>query len=547
LSGETASSDPITYGYENTGSGFTRDTNSNSKFWEIAESDYERDGSIEFFASAVVDGEIRTEVTGGSASAEATPPAPPTELSVESVDPQAGTLTASWTGAQSATAPTEALSYDVYIREKQEYGGDYLVTAPGLPVDEGPFSILETAIRTLETRGNAGLGTSTTFRGLDLSEDVVYEIGVRAVDPSHRGSAYFKRTRFTASGPASEEVASDTRSVDESDAEGDEAVTFEDTGVSVDFSTGTTGSGTVSVEKKTGEPVGTAGIDEENVSDFRYSVDADKDLDVGDGTEIQFAAETVAGIQDVSNVQVYKRETEGVGTFEPVETTVDRAGTPDKLLDDTLSAKIGGFSEFAFASSTAPLPVEMAGFEATPQNGDVRLQWRTASESGNAGFEVQRRAFGDAPSGWVTAGFVESNAPGGTTSRPQRYRFVDDGLPFAADSARYRLRQVDTDGTARYSGTVTVARRTDRTRLLRTAPNPARQRVRVRFAVPEPTEATVRLYDLLGRRVRTFHNGRISAGRSEVRAEVSDLSPGVYFVRLDTGDAVRTRRLTVVE
>jgi hypothetical protein len=64
--------------------------------------------------------------------------------------------------------------------------------------------------------------------------------------------------------------------------------------------------------------------------------------------------------------------------------------------------------------------------------------------------------------------------------------------------------------------------------------------------VPEPTDVTVRLYDVLGRRVRTVRRGT-AEGRVEAQVDVSDLAAGVYFLRLRAGKETKTRRLTVVK
>ncbi len=79
----------------------------------------------------------------------------------------------------------------------------------------------------------------------------------------------------------------------------------------------------------------------------------------------------------------------------------------------------------------------------------VTLEWTTASEIDNTGFEVQRHDA--AADRFVTEGFVEG---AGTTDAPQAYRFRVDVLE--AGMHRFRLRQIDTDGQAAYSHEVTV-------------------------------------------------------------------------------------------
>ena len=195
----------------------------------------------------------------------------------------------------------------------------------------------------------------------------------------------------------------------------------------------------------------------------------------------------------------------------------------------------------AKVSDAPPLPVEMAGFDAVKNGSSVELTWQTASETNNAGFRVQRQA-GDET--WKEVGFVDINAPGGTTTDALQYRFTDADLPFEAETLTYRLEQVDLDGTTEMSGTVTVQQPVDATKLHAPFPNPVDQRVTVRFAVPERQEVTLRLYDVLGRRVATVAAGS-RKGRQEKQLDVSGLSSGVYFLRLKTQSETRLERLVV--
>jgi hypothetical protein len=223
------------------------------------------------------------------------------------------------------------------------------------------------------------------------------------------------------------------------------------------------------------------------------------------------------------------------------------------------------FSALPLSGGTTALPVEFAAFDGAAAGERVRLTWQTASETNNAGFEIQRRTIDkadeegssptvkasrrDASTGrevWQMVGSVEGS---GTTNEPQSYRFEDTDLPYAADSLTYRLRQVDTDGSASYSEALTVARRgVEAAELLGTAPNPARSHTTVRFAVPAGAEGRpvrLALYDLLGRRVHVVRTAA-AAGRHELRLPTNRLPSGVYFLRLQVGSTVKTQKLTVV-
>jgi hypothetical protein len=186
----------------------------------------------------------------------------------------------------------------------------------------------------------------------------------------------------------------------------------------------------------------------------------------------------------------------------------------------------------------------MAGFDATVSGEAVRLTWQTASETNNAKFQVQRRT-GEGANGregaWTTVGSVDGS---GTTSQAQSYRFTDENLPYEADRLTYRLRQVDTDGSASLSETITVERGVTEVQLLGTSPNPAQQRATVRYALPEKQKASIRLYDVLGRQVRTVVSST-QEGRHQRALDVGALPSGVYFLRLRAGGETRTQKLTI--
>jgi len=193
------------------------------------------------------------------------------------------------------------------------------------------------------------------------------------------------------------------------------------------------------------------------------------------------------------------------------------------------------------------------------------VRWQTLSETNNAGFEVQRAAgaanesvetsqvetsqWGVSTTGvsttgesWQTIAHLDG---AGTTDTPQSYRFEDTDLPYAADSLRYRLRQVDTDGTESFSDPVTIARQVTAAELLPTYPNPVRGQATVRFAVPDRQNVRIDLYDLLGRRIRTVVDHNVE-GRTEQTLDVSGLASGTYFLRMQTPGHTETQRITVV-
>jgi hypothetical protein len=326
-------------------------------------------------------------------------------------------------------------------------------------------------------------------------------------------------------------VAEETREID-----ADGVAEFSSTATQIAFAS-VGGRGDVTVRRYSNDPATPLEIPESNISQYRFTIDAEETLTFGENTEVRFDVSEMPGISVPGDVLVYARTVPGLSTFRPLETRVTS--------DGFLAVTTDRLSEFVLASDNAsnPLPVELSRLTATLEGEHAVLTWQTTSETDNAGFEVERQA---RSGGWRKLGRV---AGAGTTPEPQSYRFRDTALPYSADSLTYRLRQVDLDGTTTLSEEITLTRAAvTNLELLGTYPNPARTRATIRFAVParaDGTEATLQLYDLLGRRVRQVLTSG-TAGRHEQQLDVSGLSSGLYVLRLVAGDEVRTQRITVV-
>lgn len=196
------------------------------------------------------------------------------------------------------------------------------------------------------------------------------------------------------------------------------------------------------------------------------------------------------------------------------------------------------------------LPVELARLKAQRSDQQAVLTWKTASETGNAGFEVQHQRLpaGDttaapAASEWSDLGFVDG---AGTTTQPQSYRFETDELDYGRHA--FRLRQVDADGTASTTDPVEVQVRLQSAYSVEAPyPNPARQQATLPVTVREKQDVTVEVYDLLGRRVHTVRDRSMQAQQTRrIALPVGRLSSGSYFVRVQGEGFSVTRRLTVV-
>ena len=69
----------------------------------------------------------------------------------------------------------------------------------------------------------------------------------------------------------------------------------------------------------------------------------------------------------------------------------------------------------------------------------------------------------------------------------------------------------------------------------------------IAYALPERTDVTLAVYDLMGWQVATLARGTESAGTHRARLEGASLPSGTYVVRLRAGEVQKSRRITVVK
>lgn len=200
-------------------------------------------------------------------------------------------------------------------------------------------------------------------------------------------------------------------------------------------------------------------------------------------------------------------------------------------------------ARFQLQVQSGMMPAEVATFEGLAERDGVRLRWTAGSAPSRDGFRVLRQV--DGAGTWKEVGTVKKATRTSTKSTSVTYEYTDGNLPYAADSASYRLKQVDATGGAHMSKAVAVDM-TAKMELLGTYPNPAREYATVRFSVPSgEQDVRLRLYDMLGRQVRTVAAGSVT-GRHEKQLDVSNLASGVYVLQLEVGGRTQTQRMTVV-
>jgi photosystem II stability/assembly factor-like uncharacterized protein len=196
----------------------------------------------------------------------------------------------------------------------------------------------------------------------------------------------------------------------------------------------------------------------------------------------------------------------------------------------------GGISSYIII-----VPVELTSFTASTNNlGQVVLNWHTATETNNRGFEIERMS---ANSEYVTIGYVDG---AGTTTEPQSYSFIDQNVN--SGNYTYRLKQLDFNGTFEYSNEVEVTVTAPMTfDLAQNYPNPFNPSTSINFSVPEAGYVTLTVYNPIGQEVGVLVNGVVTAGSHEATFNAQSLPSGTYFYKLQSGNSVMVKKMVLLK
>ena len=78
-------------------------------------------------------------------------------------------------------------------------------------------------------------------------------------------------------------------------------------------------------------------------------------------------------------------------------------------------------------------------------------------------------------------------------------------------------------------------------------PNPFNPSTNISFSIPQTSKVTLTVYDILGRKVATLVDNRLSSGFHTVRFDANHLGSGIYFYRLNVGNQSITKKLTLIK
>jgi hypothetical protein len=209
---------------------------------------------------------------------------------------------------------------------------------------------------------------------------------------------------------------------------------------------------------------------------------------------------------------------------------------------DTIIGSTGNLADTVFKTwIDDPLPVELASFTSTINGTVVTLSWATSSETNNAGFDIERSSVN---SQWTKIGNVSGN---GTTTEPRSYTYVDRNLN--SGTYNYRLKQIDFNGNFEYfnlSNEVVVGIPSDFS-LSQNYPNPFNPSTKIDFQIPTDGNVTLSVYDNSGKLVSVISDGFRAAGYYSVDFNATNLSSGVYFYKLESGNFSKVMKMSLIK
>jgi len=183
-----------------------------------------------------------------------------------------------------------------------------------------------------------------------------------------------------------------------------------------------------------------------------------------------------------------------------------------------------------------PAPTAPFGFHGEVEEGNAHLYWTSNVETDLMGYNIYRDF-------QLLASLL-----------PERTDFLDTTT--FSDEHTYAITAVDSNGSEGSSSSITImftgiAEQEDKLptsyRLLQNYPNPFNLSTRIFYSISHSDFVTLKVYDMLGREIRTLVSEFQKANTYSVNFDASKLSSGIYFYRLQVGDFMETKKMLFLQ
>ncbi len=200
------------------------------------------------------------------------------------------------------------------------------------------------------------------------------------------------------------------------------------------------------------------------------------------------------------------------------------------------------------------VPVELTNFSADINNSAVQLNWSTATETNNKGFEIERglsptpsQREGAINTAWQKIGFVEGK---GTTTDLSNYTFIDNLESISYNgNVSYRIKQIDFDGTCTYSKVISVniGSTINDYSLSQNYPNPFNPSTVINYSIKNNEHVILKIYNMIGQEVAILVNEVKQPGKYSVNFNAANLASGTYVYSLTAGKYSQVKKMILVK
>jgi len=228
--------------------------------------------------------------------------------------------------------------------------------------------------------------------------------------------------------------------------------------------------------------------------------------------------------------------------------------TLDDILIKSMTNESGWSDSITLTDET--LPVELVSFSALCINGQVSLDWTTATETNLLGYYIYKGLSANL----YEAEQIPSLIPGTNTSNEQSYSFTDREVT-PMTSYYYWLESVDLNSYTEYHGPILVFVNgiggnpnptiPHVTQLLKPYPNPFNPVVRLPYSLAVKSPATISIYNTKGQKIRTWNFSESNPGYYNLDWDADDdnnsYPSGVYLIRFQAGRKVCWEKVSLIK
>jgi Secretion system C-terminal sorting domain len=168
----------------------------------------------------------------------------------------------------------------------------------------------------------------------------------------------------------------------------------------------------------------------------------------------------------------------------------------------------------------------------------VSLNWKVNDYSSASGFKIERSEQADTNK-WNEIAYIDSK-------NYMNYSFIDNNI--TSHKYQYRLKAVDVEGNYKYSNKIDVITEIpSRYFLGQNYPNPFNPSTQINFQIEKKGLVTLKVYNILGQEVMQLINKQMDEGNYSISFNGNNLTSGIYFYRLNSGNYSAVKKMIVIK